>query len=64
MRNKENYEEDLKKNDFKKTGIKEDSFVNLICLCHVTVCVGIDIMHDVFEDILQVSGNLAHKSKK
>lgn len=52
MRDKVNYEEDLKKNNFKGTGIKEDSFVNSICLCHVTTCLGIDIMHDVFEGIL------------
>lgn len=52
LRNKVNYEEDLKKNNFKTTGIKEDSFVNLIFLCHATICLGIDIMHDVFEGIL------------
>lgn len=51
MRNRKNYEEDLKAKDFKQTGIKEDSFVNLIFLCHATISLGIDIMHDVFEGI-------------
>lgn len=52
LRNRVNYEEDLKKKKFKETGIKEDSFVNLIFLCHATISIGIDIMHDVFEGIL------------
>lgn len=52
MRNKENYAEDVRKNNAKLTGIVEDSIINLIFLCHATLTLGIDIMHDIFEGIL------------
>ncbi|KAG4074965.1 hypothetical protein HA402_014544 [Bradysia odoriphaga] len=52
MRDKANYSQDLKMKNFEETGIREDAFVNSISLCHATINIGIDRMHDVFEGIL------------
>lgn len=52
MRTIRNYAKDLKKNNFKETGIKEESVINLIYLCHATDSMGIDTMHDILEGIL------------
>lgn len=53
LRTEKNYEEDVKKKNFKLTGVNESSIVNLINnYCHVTNTVGIDKMHDIYEGML------------
>lgn len=52
MRNIKNYISDLAKNNFSKTGIQEESIVNLFFLCHATSSIGADTMHDILEGIL------------
>lgn len=55
MRDRANYEEDLKKKNFKLTGISEASVVNLIDCSHVTNTVGVDLKHDFYEGLLHYS---------
>lgn len=45
-RNRENYEEDLKKNNQSETGIKEPCVFNQLKSFHVTENLSIDLMHD------------------
>lgn len=49
LRNTTNYEQDVKKNDMSKTGIKEECVFNQIKNFHVTKNAAVDIMHDVHE---------------
>lgn len=53
LRNFANYNEDLKLNIFKKTGIHEDCIFNCLKSFHVTLNVAVDIMHDLFEEVLK-----------
>lgn len=52
MRNKKNYFEDLKKNNYRFTGVYEESIVNSFYLSHATNSIGVDNMHDILEGIL------------
>lgn len=51
LRNKQNYEEDVKLGNFKQTGIKENCAFNVLPNFHVTDNLVLDMMHDVFEGI-------------
>ncbi|XP_055902990.1 uncharacterized protein LOC129939135 [Eupeodes corollae] len=58
LRNRKNYSEDVATNDYKKTGIHEDSVFNSIPSFHVTYNYSIDVMHDIFEGICHY--NICH----
>lgn len=49
--NKCNYEEDVIKNDYKQTGVHENSIFNLIHSFHVVQNFSVDLMHDIFEGV-------------
>lgn len=51
LRTMKNYDNDVKTNDTKKTGIKESCVFNKIDGFHVTNNQSVDIMHDVFEGV-------------
>lgn len=51
MRNIEKYNNDLKKNDFKQTGVRKKSVLNDIKSFHVVNNFAVDVMHDIFEGI-------------
>lgn len=51
LRNKCNYEEDVIKNDYKLTGIHENSIFNSVNSFHVVENFAVDLMHDIFEGI-------------
>lgn len=52
MRNEKNYAEDVAKNDFTNTGVKEESIINSFFLCLATNSIGADVMHDILEGVL------------
>lgn len=51
FRNKQNYEQDVIKNDSGESGILANSILNKIHLFHVVKNYSLDIMHDIFEGI-------------
>lgn len=51
LRNKQNDDENVLNNDYKNTGIYEESIFNKICNYHVTENYAVDIMHDIYEGI-------------
>lgn len=51
LRDKQNYEEDLLKNDYKQTGLFENSIFNSVNSFHVVENYTADLMHDIFEGI-------------
>lgn len=53
LRNVDNYESDLKKNNFKITGLHERCILNKLKSFHVTKNVAVDIMHDLFEGVFK-----------
>lgn len=55
LRNKQNYDEDVKTNNFSKTGIKFESVFNQLEYYHVTDNKVSDIMHDEYEGVCAVS---------
>jgi hypothetical protein len=66
LRNRRNYERDLKINNYKITGIKENSVFNNLIDFHVTSNEAIDVMHDLREgvyhyDLLLILKNLIPK---
>ena len=52
LRTEINYEADVKSNDSKSTGIKEDCVFNKVRYYHCVRNVGVDIMHDLPEGVL------------
>lgn len=54
MRNKSNYELDCGKNNFKVTGIKENSIFNNLKQFHVVCNPSVDLMHDFLEGVCHV----------
>lgn len=51
LRNKENYEQDVKTNEFQLTGVKQSSSFNNINNFHVTQNFFVDVMHDMLEGV-------------
>jgi len=51
LRNRQNYNEHVLKNDCKSTGVNEESIFNNIDSFHVVDNYAVDIMHDLFEGI-------------
>jgi hypothetical protein len=51
LRNKSNYRKDIMTNNYKLTGIKEESIFNSLLDFHVTQNPSIDIMHDLREGV-------------
>ncbi|XP_055842787.1 uncharacterized protein LOC129909740 [Episyrphus balteatus] len=58
LRNRENYEQDVAVNDYKQTGIHENSVFNSIKSFHVTSNYSVDVMHDIFEGVCHY--NMCH----
>lgn len=54
LRNENNYLENLLENDVSKTGVRESCVFNSLDYFHVTDCVSVDMMHDLFEGICHV----------
>ena len=54
LRRKENYEQDLRTNNYSLTGIHENSVWNNMNHFHVTNNLCVDIMHDLFEGACHV----------
>lgn len=53
LRTVENYAEELAKNDFKNTGIREECIFNRLPTFNIINCPSVDIMHDLFEGVCQ-----------
>lgn len=53
FRNIDNYDDDIKKNDYKNTGIKESSPLNSLSFFHVTKNIYGDLMHDCLEGCIK-----------
>lgn len=53
LRNVDNYELDLKTNDFQLTGIHERYILNKLISSHATYTDVFDIMHDLFEGVFK-----------
>lgn len=53
LRNKKNYETDLRINDSSATGVAEDCVFNILPYFHCTLNFSLDLMHDFFEGILK-----------
>lgn len=51
LRNRENYENDVRLNDPRNTGIREECVFNSLSSFHVVENLSVDIMHDVFEGV-------------
>ncbi|XP_044578758.1 uncharacterized protein LOC123261257 [Cotesia glomerata] len=62
LRNKINYEADVKKNNVSETGIKEECSWNDVNGFHVTENYCVDIMHDIFEGVCNYDmGHILHE---
>lgn len=57
LRNKQNYDEHVKINNCKITGIYEESIFNKVYSFHVVTNYSVDIMHDIFEGICMYNMN-------
>lgn len=55
MRNRQNYNEDLNANNFKLTGIHNNSIFNMLKTFHVTENFAVDVMHDIYEGVCHYS---------
>lgn len=51
LRTVENYSEELAKDDFKTTGIREECVFNKLPSFNIICCPSVDIMHDLFEGV-------------
>lgn len=53
LRNRDNYENDVLRNDPSKTGVENNSMFNVLPYFHCTLNLCLDLMHDFFEGIFQ-----------
>lgn len=51
IRNKNSYENDLSKQDFRETGVKRNCVFHMLSNFHVTERFSFDLMHDIFEGV-------------